>query len=284
MTAIREGKLKKQPLFYVLTSIRFQPWMLVVSKIPEIQDRLREQFPVFNTIAMGPALFAPIVGENGASSWPQAQPQPVAWTFHRSDRRVGCQISRDQLVVHALEYGGFSSFAQTVKFVVETLLAHSRHLDINSMGIRYLDRISPSDGESLSEYVPAEILPFRCTNPAFTLQGGHAQSSYKTPAGLLQVRFWAGENMLCVPDDLIPLYMITQDLSSISKENKSPLPPLGEREGILDTDSIWTTESPHRMNADDIINRISELHVHANQFFRAACTEHAFEVWQGLKT
>jgi len=276
--AIREGVLKYQPLFYVLTSIRFQPWMLLPNKIPDIQDLLRERFPVFNQVAVT------VQGVN-LGSVPQENvpsrdgiPKPNAWAFHKQDRKIGCQISPDQIVIHALEYERFVDFAEHVQFVLEVYLKFAKHADVNSIGIRYLDRIAPKSSESLADYMPAEFRPFESPNESYPLLGGHSQSSYQTADGILQARFWTGQNMLSVPNDLVPIYILTQDTFI---PNPNILQPLPTGQGILDTDSIWIANEPPRMTKEQILQTLSRLHTHANDFFRSVCSDHAFKVWQG---
>lgn len=271
--AIREGQLKHQPLFYVLASIRFQPWMKLHDRIPEIQDLLRERFPVFDQIALasgpGPGMFNPFQQNE--------PPKPNRWGFHSNDRRIGCQISMDQIVVHATHYEGFSGFSEQVRFVVDAYVSIAKRMDVNVIGIRYLDRISPKSGERMSDYMPKELLPFQDEGNSYSLLAGHTQSSYKTQDGVLQARFWTGSGMMAVPDDLVPLFMLTQDLS----QNMPTLPQLQEGDGILDTDSIWQSPVPPQMTSENVIEKLRDLHRHANGFFRKVCSDHAFSVWQG---
>lgn len=267
---VREGVLKYQPLIYVLASIRFQPWMLLPSKIPEIQDRLRESFPVVNQIQVGQTPFQGSADIGGL--------QTAAWAFHRFDRKIGCQISPDQIVVHCVEYESFGRFSEIVRVVVDSVIQHARHLDAVSMGIRYLDIIQARENESLTDYVPKELLPYEVNLQGMKVFGGHTQSTYETSAGLLQARFWTGKNFMTVPDDLVPIYVLTKDLS---QHVAFPLTALAEGQGILDTDSIWNAKTPVRMDGESAMGKLSELHLHANNFFRTVCSEHAFRVWQG---
>lgn len=270
----RSGVLLKKPLFYVLTSIRFQPWLLLPKRIAEIQDLLRERFPIVSQI-----IVEQWAQRNDGGTDPDATARrPVAWTFHQADRRIGCQISVDSIMVHALEYERFDAFAEIVAFVVNAVESSAKHLDVNSIGIRYLDMVSPRAGETLSEYVPQQFVPYAEVNTDFIPSGGHSQSTYKTAEGILQARFWSGEQFLSVPDDLVPSFMLTQDWTKLSD---NPIPSLGPQQGILDTDSIWNSSEPVRMNSEKIVRKLEVLHAHSNSFFRSVCSEHAFRVWQG---
>lgn len=263
----RTGILPKQPLFYVLTSLRFQPWMLLPNKIAEIQDCLRDRFPLVNQVMIGN------IGVGGQES----SPKPIAWAFHSADRSVGCQIAMDQIVVHATSYSRFDNFAEMTRFVIEAVERNARQLDIGAIGIRYLDKIAPRPAESLAEYLTVEYLPKELRGANFTPLSGLSQTTYQTQTGTLQARFWCGENYVSVPDDLVPLFIMTQDFAATGPM----LAPLEPNSGILDSDSIWTSPLPVRMGAEQIIEKLRALHTHSNEFFRSACTDHAFKVWRG---
>lgn len=266
----RQGILPKQPLFYVLASLRFQPWMMLPAKIAEIQDALRDRFPLVNQIMIGALPF-------GGTESAAMSAKPAAWAFHASDRQVGCQISLDQIVVHATSYTRFENFADSVRFVVGAVEQHARQFDVGAIGIRYLDKIAPRAGETLADYLPTAYLPKRVEVMDLEPVGGLFQTTYRTRTGVLQARFWTGDNYVSVPDDLVPLFLMTQNLAATGPA----LPALESGHGILDSDSIWTSPSPARMGSAQVIDKLRELHTHANDFFRAACSEHAFKVWMG---
>jgi uncharacterized protein (TIGR04255 family) len=263
----RKGILPKQPLFYVLTSLRFQPWMMLPNKIAEIQDALRDRLPLVNQVMIGN------MGAGGA----EVSSRPVAWAFHTANRSAGCQVSMDQIVVHATAYTRFDDFAELARFVISAVEVHARQLDIGSIGIRYLDKIAPRSGETLADYLPAEYLPKDVPGRIFSPVNGLSQTTYRTETGVLQARFWCGENHVTVPDDLVPLFILTQDFGATGPV----LTPLEPNNGILDSDSIWTSQTPVRMGADQVIEKLRALHTHSNEFFRNICSEHAFKAWRG---
>lgn len=268
----REGQLKRQPLFYVLASVRFEAWLSLADKIPEIQSRLRDFLPISAN------LLHTAMGVNVGADVPRDR---QSWAFHTANRLLGCHILPDQIIVHALEYSGFAAFSKTISSVVDAVLMSAGHLDCRSIGIRYLDLIQPEEGETLDQYVPAGILPFsndKLRAKQFKDIGGISQASYRTEDGVLQARFWTGQDLSFVPDDLIPLYLLTKDPGSMRQQG---IPPLSPGAGILDSDSIWMAQVPSKLTTDEIIGKLTNLHGHATSYFRSVCTEHAFEVWQG---
>lgn len=268
------GNMPHQPLFYVVASLRFQPWMMLPRYIAEIQDALRDRFPLVNQIVVGTS---EALGSDGEQASPVVRTSPIAWAFHTPDRTLGCQISRDQIVIHALRYSTFDDFSDTIKFILASVEKFIRQFDAGAIGIRYLDKIEPRENEKLADYIPPEYLPKKLSSSDLEPIGGLFQTMYRTDTGILQARFWTGTNYVTVPDDLIPLFLLTQDMSS----NTNALNPLEPGHAILDSDSIWTSPQAERMNTEAVISKLRALHEHSNQFFRSACNEHAYKVWKG---
>lgn len=270
----KTGVLPGSPLFYVLASVRFSTVMKLRDAIPAIQDALREKQPLVYELAfeqvnvsMGvPGLAQPSL-ESGATR--------LAWAFTSADRSIGCQISANQIIVHTRTYKTFGKFAELIGEVVGEVEKHLRSFDVTAMGVRYLDKISPSDGELLQQYLKPGFLAEPLKWADFEMLGGLSHRLYKTNNGVLQARFWTGAGYTVIPDDLAPVYLLTEDHSV------QLMPPklLEAGHGILDTDSIWSSPIPQRMNTGNIVKELDALHVHANAFFREACSDHAFEVW-----
>jgi uncharacterized protein (TIGR04255 family) len=240
-------------------------------KIADIQECLRERFPLINQIYLG-----------GPSEDFSAKPpsgDPTAWAFHTSDRSLGCQIMQDQIVVHTTSYTRFAEFAEVVRFVLDATLRQAKHIDVGAIGIRYLDRVAPREGEALADYLPAEYLPKPLPDADFAVEGGLSQAVYRTKTGILQARCWSGRQYMSVPDDLVPIFVLTQEFGPAGPA----LPPLGPGHAILDSDSIWTSQAPARIDAEGVVAKLRELHEHSNAFFRTICTERAFATWTGEK-
>lgn len=209
-----------------------------------------------------------------------AQNTKRCWAFMARDGRSGCQVASDQIIVHTRSYEKFTDFATLVRLVVGTVEKHSRSFDVTALGIRYLDRLSPQGpDEELKDYLKAGFLAQAVEQADLELIGGLSHRLYRTPDGVLQARFWSGQGYTVVPDDIMPLFMLTE-------AHKQPAPPvefLHATEGVLDTDSIWTPPMPERAGTDKIVEKLDALHVHANAFFRDTCSDHAFEVWNRSK-
>lgn len=265
-------QLSKAPLFYVLASLRFQPWMSMSERIAAIQDELRDRFPLTNQLTFTPVSNLP---EGGGSALDAAGLRFHAWSFMTADRSLGCQISVDQIVVHTTKYTKYADFSKAIKFVFDVVEKHARHFDVNAVGIRYLDKIAPESDETLDQYLAPGFLPQPLHNAEVKTLGGLSQTVYETKTGVLQARFWTGNAYIPIPDDLMPLYVLTQDLSAGPPQIKQ----LEAGHGTLDSDSIWATNSPVRMSGADVLIKLSDLHEHAGAFFKAACSEHAFKAW-----
>lgn len=249
---------------------------MLPEKIAEIQDVLRDRFPLVNQIAFEQFSLPFQMSAQDSPPMPPAQlSKPMAWAFMSADRQIGCQISMDQIVLHARQYSRFEIFAETMKFVIDAVQLQARHFDVNAIGVRYLDKIEPEAGKSLSDYLVPGFLPTPMDSAEFETLGGVSQSVYGTKSGILQARFWTGNGFGVIPDDLVPLYVLTEDFAL----GTHPIKPLPVGAGTLDSDSIWTTQQPVSMRSEQVISKLRELHVHANAFFRSACSDFAFKTW-----
>ena len=269
----KTGVLPGAPLLYVLASVRFSALLKLPDAIPAIQDALREQLPLVYEMTFENINVSTLGIPGGQPSIEKTIGQ--AWAFMAADRSSGCQISLDQIIVHTRSYKTFSKFAELVSIVVSEVEKHARSFDVNAMGIRYLDRISPSNGDELKAYLKPGFLAEPLQWADFELLGGMSHRLYKTKTGVLQARFWSGNGYSEVPDDLVPLYLLTED-SSVQAMAPKFLEP---GHGTLDTDSIWSSPTLQRMDTARIVGELDALHAHANAFFREACSDHAFQVW-----
>jgi uncharacterized protein (TIGR04255 family) len=272
----RGGQLPNAPLFFVLASMRFGPWLSLPEALPQIQDELRDRFPDYADFTMEHGVTLP-PAEPGAPEQQQSLGRRQIYALMAADRGEGCHLAVDQVIVYAREYTGFDRFGEAFELVAGAVERHARHFDVSAMGIRYLDRIAPLEGETLEQYLRPGFLPATLGSGDFHAQGGMTQTVYRTKSGVLQAQCWTGSGYTAVPSDVLPLLAMAHDLAGDSQL----MGPLPEGQCTLDSDSIWTSIPPTRMGAREAVAKLRELRADAKAFFEAACSEHAFEVWEG---
>lgn len=271
----KTGVLANAPLVFVLTAIKFMPLEALPNWIPDIQEALRDRFPVFSRLrqAQTPQGFEVSIDS------PDFSPEHPgsAWLFTNAERTITVQLSKSALVMHTTAYLRFADFASDLRFAFDVLLSKARLLNVESAGIRYIDHIQPKGNRSLADYVPKELLPFDWHGHARVV-GGTSVNSYRIGTDLLQVKFRTGQEFNILPEDLAPAYFSGRDLSKLTSA-----PPLMEKLGpsgaTLDTD-VSAELSGKRMGASEVIESVDRLHGIANLFFREACAEAAFADWQ----
>lgn len=273
----KKGILKRAPLFYVLTATRFQSLELLPKWIPEIQNSLRERFPVFNRLHLSPGPG----GVQGHVDGPDFDPESAtsSWLFSRADRTLTVQVSKASLVLHTRNYLTFDAFLDEIRFAYEAILQQAKQIDVVQAGIRYVDLIEPRDGSSLREYVKPGFLAL---DEKF-VEGGEAVASaavttYRVDEDIVRVSFATGTEVLAVPEDLIPAFLTGFDLAQASAVHPI-VGKLKAGQAILDTDAAW--QGSERMSFNELEPLLSRLHGRANLLFRNMCTDAAFADWQG---
>ena len=265
----RTGILKNSPLTYVLASVRFAPWPLMVKKIDEIHDDLRDIVPLINRIQVQR------IGVDGQASH-DTETAPAAWMLMPSDHSFGIQFSPDQILCITKKYTSYTNFQDILDRVFDVLITHMRFLDITSMGIRYIDHIKAQKKESIAKYIDSGLLATDIGE--YKKLGGTVTGTYLVDGGELRVRSICQPGMLSIAEDLIPLLAMTNE-----KNQPFQIELLKDNELLLDIDSLKRFEEATRLDKSEVLEQLKLLHQKANKFFRheSVCTEHAFKVWRG---
>lgn len=265
----RGGHLAKSPLVYVLASIRFAPWPLMKTKLPEIQDALRDIAPLMHTIR---------VQAVGSSGQPLAEDATAtSWVLIGRDRSLAILISEDQLLVLSSNYRVFKDFQDILSKCLSVLFEKMTFIDVTASGIRYIDRITPMPNETLAKYLQPSQLPAQIEGLQST--GGVIISHYAHTDANVRVRCISQSGVPNVPEDLLHF------LAVINEPGKSyEARPLAANEGILDIDAYKSFESPTKFESkESLLDNLRVMHATANLVFRhdSICSDYAFKVWKG---
>lgn len=267
----RSGILPHSPLQYTLASVRFAPLPLLPLKIPEIHNELREVTPLLQHVQQQVQVM-----QHGPG--PTVEHSTQAWLIMASDRSFGVQLGTEQILFFAKRYTRFTQFHRYITQCLTVLYKQMKFLDVIGTGVRYVDRITPRSGESLSQYVSEQFLTPPVTS--FEAVGGVSQYVYNAGGSQLRVRSFFSSDALSVPPDLIGLLATIQ-----GPENPLVLNKLESNEMLLDMDSVCNFPQPKRNALTDVTDLLDKLHQQANAFFRhpSVCTDFAFQVWRGEK-
>lgn len=271
----RDGVLPSAPLYFVLCGVRFRLRESVPAWIGTIQERLYEVgFTRLNRVRQGPISNVVELAID-PEDFDQAHPG-AAYLFSREDRGVSIQIHKAGLTVFSRSYVHYTDFAADVSAAVEAILANARYLEVETMGIRYLDFIRPQDGESLSQYVAQGLLPFEphWDDWQGSVMTGTSVNRYRIGNDQLVVRF-VGAGHPVVPQDLVMAHLSSFRVAEIPVEQEM----IGQQQGTLDIDAVRIGGVFKAERAEQVEIEIRRLHGLANGFFRRVCTDHAFSRW-----
>lgn len=279
----REGVLRKAPLIYALSVLRFSPVLMMPKLVPAIHHAIRSSLP---------ELFQMIKGAPGA---PQAS-EPNSWAFLDKELQNACVLSQEHVILQSMDYLHFDRHADLFSKCLNAVLNETGGLDISGIGMRYVDRVEPLEGESLRDYLPEALLPLE--NKAISTMTGQAPkkplgvstTTYHFDPVFLHIRCWRQPGMW-VPDDLNePAFVFEiarqtrqQAIGQQLEPQPSAFQPLSASGALLDTDAYWPLPITERLSHEEISHRLKHLHTMANTAFRNVATEHAFHRWNEQK-
>lgn len=273
--AEREGVLAGAPLIFAFSVVRFSPILKLPQLIPDIHQAIRDRLPGFFQMvkSMQPNM------AQGA--------EPNSWAFLDRNADYACVLGMDHLILQSTNYLHFASHLDLFRECLTALMQQAGGLDVAGIGMRYVDRIEPLDGETLADYLPDTLLPLSCE----ALKGrevgallGVSTTTYQLDPEFLHIRCWRQTGMW-IPDDLAEPAMVFE----IAKQSRQPskhfgqpqsvFVPVSENGALLDTDAYWPMAMTERLSTEDICSRLDKLHGTANFAFRTVAKDHAFEVW-----
>ena len=140
--------LSKQPLVSVLCQVRFSPVRKIADYIPGIQDEFRRYgFP----IERAGKIQQLAITTAGVHAVEQER-----WDYRTKDEQWSVTVLQNSVVLQTTAYDRFEGFAEKLEAAVKTVL-HQTEQDefgiIERVGLRYINRIQPRDGESYRDYL-----------------------------------------------------------------------------------------------------------------------------------
>ncbi|MCD9118358.1 TIGR04255 family protein [Pseudomonas bijieensis] len=258
------AKLENAPVYYALAQVRFNPVALMPKFADEIQDRLRKSgFPVFEIVQSHQIEFGDLTKN------PDLKPnvtQTPNWFFTSEDKFNGYVLGTDFFTFQTTNYNTheefFSSFCEGLTLLNEFVGLGA----ISRIGIRYLDAVVPTEGESINEYLHQNILGVDFGLP---WSGGSWESVFKTDEGMLVSKVYkTASATLGFPFDLQPRSVVMHERFSFSE---------GKEHAVIDIDHY--AEGSFPPDADTISKLLEKLHASVNKCFNAIATPLAFERW-----
>lgn len=273
----RDGVLAGAPLIYALSVVRFAPILMLPKLIPEIHQTIRQSLPGFFQMV------------KGVQPGVMHGTEPNSWAFLDRDATYACVLGNDHLILQSTSYLHFDNHLKLFRECLEALVKQVGGLDITGIGMRYVDKVEPSAGETLADYLPEAMLPMRSDG---LVEAGRAPqdllgistTTYHLDPEFLHIRCWRQTGMW-IPEDLAEPAMVFEIAKQAKLSTKPGMPmhnafvPVSENGALLDIDAYWPMSLAERLTTDEICKKLDGLHKTANFAFRAVAKEYAFSVW-----
>ena len=257
------GQLTKPPLVYTAGFVAIS-LPAIQDHIGKLQDRLRDEYPGFETMEIGISQVNPLSGEKINSSVSQ-------YVMNGPDKLWGVLVTRDRIIFHTISYSHFADFGQRFKAVLDIFKEVTSLKYHSGIAFRQIDNISPIENEiGLAGCINNRFLAptiLSGINNDFARQEYH----YKVADGASVVqRLYAFENKMgpSVPADLLSLY-VALDAHIM---NKLITPPymLADFEA-----SRFLNGKSEMFDTDKMISELDVFHKYASLAFREVIANEA---------
>ncbi len=256
------GRLTNAPVVYVLAQVRFSAITKLGEKyIPNIQERLRQNYPRFQHTQPQEAAVPMAAG----GPFVQVVTSP-RWDFSDRANRSGFVVLEDAITYHTTDYTTFEEFLEKLRLGLIQIHEELRIALTSRVGIRYIDLISPDEGEQLRQYVTESLLGFPLGKISPNPGQQQTIARIKTTEGVLTLRFRQDQSSAILPPDLAD-HTLTPCRTH----------PDGRPKAILDTDHYSQVDT--EFNVEDVTSRLNRLHDISSEAFKTIVTDYAWNKW-----
>jgi uncharacterized protein (TIGR04255 family) len=255
-------KMKNAPVYYALAQVRFNPLAAMETYVPAIQEKLRKGYPDFQPQQVATLVF---------SGQQIAKPSVVTrYLFLNTRKTSGFMLEQGAISFQTTDYDTFDPFLATLLEGLEILHTEAVLSYSERVGVRFLDAVCPSAGETISQYLQPYILGL-----SDRLSGRELVHSLSETRTRLDKSVLVGRTVIlrqenagaAFPDDLRPV-----PINLIDKFSKVK----GEY-AVIDTDSWMEDRQDFDLKALDSTCRV--LHDSMWRSFELMVTPHALKIW-----
>ena len=249
---------------YVIIQVRTAAVVSLDRYIPEIQESLRRAgFPKFIRSKIHEIKF-------------QADMEPTANTFDRfefqsRDGRRGVVLTTNAVALHTNDYRHFEEFLATFENALGPINTVLGVEFAERVGLRYVDLVRLSAGESFDQYMTRGILGPDASTFGVAQSLSRFEMVGRSKVGTLAFRHWQMSNGSFLPPDLLPSTL----------NHPTTLKP-EEVVSLLDFDHYCESQLDFEINE---IKALSwRLHENLDRGFRKVVTKFALDKWGGTQT
>lgn len=260
--------LKSPPVYFTICQVRFNQLLKLAEYLPAIQEGFRKAgYPAYEAQSN---LVIQMVNQSPQGGKPeQMQPMPSthnSYQFGNLESTHSFILDSQALTLQSTKYGCFEEFS--AEFMKGLRIVHET-VDLSfteRIGLRYLDRVVPLQGDSLEQYLVQEV------HGLLNRLGGQGLFTYSEAMSQkddvkLRARVVIQGGGLAFPPDVQPGNMVVDarfhDYQGVS--------------AILDNDGF--VEKREAFSYDMLAAHLNKIHDMVDIAFRAAVTDYAFVAW-----
>lgn len=255
--------MRNAPVYYALAQVRFNRLAALENYIPAIQDSLRKSgYPDFQSDQVTTFIVHPPENVKPATT--------RRYLFLNAERNSGFTLWEDAIIFHTTNYDTFAPFIAALLQGLEVVHSEAVLSYSDRVGIRFLDAVVPSSGETITQYLQPAVLGLSDKLPDRKLV--HSISETRTSLGKTSllgraIIFHQEKEGAAFPEDLQPVPLRLMDKFSKVKGTYA----------VIDTDSwIDDRQTFNQKNLEDTLN---SLHESMRRSFDLMITAHALKVW-----
>lgn len=257
------GQLSNAPLIYVLAQIVFTRVPKMGMLWEDFHQAIFDRYPHAN-----PEHIRQLQLDN------QAEPlasELVRWNIVDRSKREGVILSPDSLVFHATSYKTSNEFFRNLEFVLSELAEIlPKNVEINRLGLRYIDLLLPNDEFSIDDQVAGKLGSVSLDDIGCEFNKLEEVTSYKTPEnGVLVIRHRQSTGTDILPSDVFPNNLRSAPLLESPK-------PAGVV-GLMDYDHYVHLENT--FETSHIMDLLRDMHSTSSQAFKKTTTPDAQVFW-----
>lgn len=254
--------LKNPPVYLVLTQVEFNPILALGNHLEAIQESFRTSgYPDF---ARHQFISLQLPGPESDS--PQAIRQDF-YQFGNREQTHAFLLNSHGLVLQSSRYGHFEQF---LTILLEGLARVHQivSLDfIGKVGLRYLDRVMPEEGETLDDYLNASA------RGLVPVPGAHLQHSYTETLNQIE-QIQLTSRVIIQPEGSL---MLPADIQLLNLKLEERFTHHHGPSATLDNDAFFSEREPYDIST--VKARLNALHDVINSAFHSIVTDNALQRW-----
>ena len=262
-------RFRNPPLFFTIGQVIHNPLLSLGSYLPAIQERMRKAgFPDFQRANQVRFTLQAPPGTEGAEAQPIAH-QTELYRFSDLDGNKSFIMEANSLIFQATTYDSFEDFFSQLELGLGILNEAVGGLSFyERLGLRYIDAVTPKEGEDLNLYVVNELLGLPERMPKHAFAHSFSESALLADGiGQVIARTIIQNGKLALPPDLqlngLKLHPRFAQISGIH--------------AVIDTDGFSIERHP--FNMENIQARMTALHDLIGNCFAASVTDYARTTW-----